>query len=238
MTERITSRKNPLLEHVRKLDSAAYRRQTGTFLCDSPKLVDEALHHGVTVRCVITADGVPFPADLPDAVRRVSVPADVMTSISPLPTPQGTLALCALPALSPPDSLPDGRYVVLDGVQDPGNVGAVLRTADAFGCTGALLLPGCADPYSLKTLRASMGAVFRLPLYGTALRHDTVDVRSRDLRRCALVIGSEGQGARAETLALCRETLRIPMTPHCESLNAAAAAAVLLWEAYRAEEGN
>ena len=165
--------------------------------------------------------------------------------------------LCALPALSPPDSLPDGRYVVLDGVQDPGNVGAVLRTADAFGCTGALLLPGCADPYSLKTLRASMGAVFRLPLYtvtlpqlsalldgaglplyGTALRHDTVDVRSRDLRRCALVIGSEGQGARAETLALCRETLRIPMTPHCESLNAAAAAAVLLWEAYRAEEGN
>ena len=256
MTERITSRKNPLLEHVRKLDSAAYRRQTGTFLCDSPKLVDEALHHGVAVQC-ITADGVPFPADLPDAVRRVSVPADVMTSVSPLPTPQGTLALCALPALSPPDSLPDGRYVVLYGVQDPGNVGAVLRTADAFGCTGALLLPGCADPYSLKTLRASMGAVFRLPLYavtlpqlsalldgaglplyGTALRHDTVDVRSRDLRRCALVIGSEGQGARAETLALCRETLRIPMTPHCESLNAAAAAAVLLWEAYRAEEGN
>ena len=151
MTERITSRKNPLLEHVRKLDSAAYRRQTGTFLCDSPKLVDEALHHGVAVQCVITADGVPFPADLPDAVRRVSVPADVMTSVSPLPTPQGTLALCALPALSPPDSLPDGRYVVLDGVQDPGNVGAVLRTADAFGCTGALLLPGCADPYSLKT---------------------------------------------------------------------------------------
>ena len=257
MTERITSRKNPLLEHVRKLDSAAYRRQTGTFLCDSPKLVDEALHHGVAVQCVIAADGVPFPDHLPDAVRRVSVPADVMTSVSPLPTPQGTLALCALPALSPPDSLPDGRYVVLDGVQDPGNVGAVLRTADAFGCTGALLLPGCADPYSLKTLRASMGAVFRLPLYtvtlpqlsalldgaglplyGTALRHDTVDVRSRDLRRCALVIGSEGQGARAETLALCRETLRIPMTPHCESLNAAAAAAVLLWEAYRAEEGN
>ena len=245
MTERITSRKNPLLEHVRKLDSAAYRRQTGTFLCDSPKLVDEALHHGVAVQCVITADGVPFPDHLPDAVRRVSVPADVMTSVSPLPTPQGTLALCALPALSPPDALPDGRYVVLDGVQD------------AFGCTGALLRPGCADPYSLKTLRASMGAVFRLPLYavtlpqlsalledaglplyGTALRHDTVDVRSRDLRRCALVIGSEGQGARAETLALCRETLRIPMTPHCESLNAAAAAAVLLWEAYRAEEGN
>ena len=102
-----------------------------------------------------------------------------------------------------------------------------------------------------------MGAVFRLPLYavtlpqlsalldgaglplyGTALRHDTVDVRSRDLRRCALVIGSEGQGARAEDAGALPRDAAHPMTPHCESLNAAAAAAVLLWEAYRAEEGN
>ena len=81
-------------------------------------------------------------------------------------------------------------------------------------------------------------AAAELPLYGTALRHDTVDVRSRDLRRCALVIGSEGRGVSDRVLALCSETLRIPMTPHCESLNAAAAAAVLLWEAYRIEEGN
>ena len=237
MTERITSRRNPLLEQVRRLDTAALRRKAGVFLCDSPKLVGEAVQHGVSVQCVIAADGVAFPEGLPENVRRVTVPADVMASVSPMPTPQGMLALCA--------------------VQDPGNVGAVLRTADAFGCTGALLLPGCADPYGPKTLRAAMGAVFRLPLYtvgledlprlladaglplyGTALRHDTVDVRQRDLRRCALVIGSEGRGVSAEVLALCRETLRIPMSPHCESLNAAAAAAVLLWEAYRAEEGN
>ena len=135
-------------------------------------------------------------------------------------------------------------------------MGNVLRTAEALGVRHLALVGTCCDVYAPKVLRGSMGAVFRLPLYavtlpqlsalledaglplyGTALRHDTVDVRSRDLRRCALVIGSEGQGARAETLALCRETLRIPMTPHCESLNAAAAAAVLLWEAYRAEEG-
>ena len=237
MTEHITSRRNPLLEQVRKLDTAAARRKAGVFLCDSPKLVDEAVRHGVAVTCVIAAEGVAFPEGLPEETRRVTVPGDVMASISPLPTPQGLLALCALPQLTAPEALTPGRYVVLDGVQDPGNVGAVLRTADAFGCTGALLLPGCADPYALKTLRASMGAVFRLPLYGTALRHDTVDVRSRDLRRCALVIGSEGRGVSAEVLALCHETLRIPMSAHCESLNAAAAAAVLLWEAYRAEEG-
>ena len=208
MTERITSRRNPLLEQVRRLDTAALRRKAGVFLCDSPKLVGEAVQHGVSVQCVIAADGVAFPEGLPENVRRVTVPADVMASISPMPTPQGMLALCALPDMAAPARLSPGRYVVLDGVQDPGNVGAVLRTADAFGCTGALLLPGCADPYGPKTLRAAMGAVFRLPLYavgledlprlladaglplyGTALRHDTVDVRQRDLRRCALVIG-------------------------------------------------
>ena len=179
-----------------------------------------------------------------------------MASISPHRTPQGLLAVCELPDTAPPAALAPGRYVILDGVQDPGNVGAVLRTADAFGCTAALLLPGCADLYSLKTLRASMGAVFRLPawtldaetlralltaadlpLYGAALRHDTVDVRRRDLRRCAIAVGSEGRGLSDTVLALCDETLRIPMADHCESLNAAAAAAVLLWEAYRAEEG-
>lgn len=255
--ERITSRKNPLLEHMRRLDSAAFRRQQGEFLCDSPKLVGEALRHGARVLAVAVSDGVEPPEGLDASVRCAAVPPDVMASISPMRTPQGMLAVCRLPDTALPEMLPGSRYVVLDGVQDPGNVGTVLRTADAFGCTGALLLPGCADPYGPKTLRAAMGAVFRLPLYavglealpglladaglplyGTALRHDTVDVRQRDLRRCALVIGSEGRGVSAEVLALCRETLRIPMSSHCESLNAAAAAAVLLWEAYRAEEGN
>ena len=115
-----------------------------------------------------------------------------------------------------------------------------------------LLLTGCADPYSVKTLRSSMGAVFRmpvwctdaaamrqrltaagLPLYGAALRDDTEDVRALDLRRCAIAIGSEGRGLTEQVLAMCDKTVRIPMQAHCESLNAAMAAAVLLWEAYR-----
>ena len=142
--------------------------------------------------------------------------------------------------------------MVLDGVQDPGNVGTVIRTADAFGCDGVILLTGCADPYSVKTLRSSMGAVFRLPvwctdaetlhvrlrdaglpLYGAALRDDTADVRALPLHRCAIAIGSEGRGLTAQVLALCDRAVRIPMEAHCESLNAAMAAAVLLWEAYR-----
>lgn len=254
--ERITSRKNPLLEHIRRLDGAAYRRRSGDFLCDSPKLVEEAVRHGVTVSCVVVSEGVAFPEELGENVRRVAVPPEVMASVSPMKTPQGMLAVCKLPQESVPETLMQGRYIVLDGVQDPGNVGTVLRSADAFCCTGAVLVNGCADLYSVKTLRASMGAVFRLPtytmdvpalrrcltaaglpLYGAALREDTVDVRERDLRRCALAVGSEGRGLSEEVLALCDETVRIPMAARCESLNAAAAAAVLLWEAYRTEEG-
>ena len=255
--ETITSRQNPLMTHLRKLASSrSYRKKSGEYLCDGTKLLDEALKWGAPVQTAVFSDGVEIPT-LPDTVRAVCVSEDLMRSVSPMETPQGALFTVALPETKLPETLAGKHYLVLDGVQDPGNVGAVLRTADAFGCTGALLLPGCADPYGPKTLRAAMGAVFRLPLYavglealpglladaglplyGTALRHDTVDVRQRDLRRCALVIGSEGRGVSAEVLALCRETLRIPMSSHCESLNAAAAAAVLLWEAYRAEEGN
>ena len=142
--------------------------------------------------------------------------------------------------------------MVLDGVQDPGNVGTIWRTADAFACDGLVLLSGCADPYSPKTVRASMGAVFRckvwtctaqqmretlqksgLPLYGAALRDDTLDARAVDYSRAALAIGSEGRGLTEEVLSLCDKTIRIPMAPQCESLNAAIAATVLLWEAYR-----
>ena len=249
MTERITSRRNPLLEQVRRLDTAALRRKAGVFLCDSPKLVGEAVQHGVSVQCVIAADGVAFPEGLPENVRRVTVPADVMASISPMPTPQGMLALCALPDMAAPARLSPGRYVVLDGVQDPGNVGTIWRTADALGADGLILVNGCADPWNPKTVRATMGACFRLPvwegalgdlvpklaqaglpLYATALREDTVDLREMDLRRCAVTIGSEGRGVSQAVLEASTKTVKIPMAEQCESLNAAIAGAVVLWQ--------
>ena len=169
-------------------------------------------------------------------------------------TPQGALFTCRLPHSALPEKLTGRRYVVLDAVQDPGNVGTILRTLDAFDFDGLLLLEGCADPWSVKTTRASMGAVFRrdiytltaeelfpllqrsgLPLYGTALREDTVDAREADLSRCAIAIGSEGRGLSEGVLARCDKTLKIPMSNRCESLNAAVAAAVLLWESFRNE---
>ena len=249
--EKITSRANPLMTHIRKLSSAAYRRETGEYLCDSPKLLAEAVQWGAEIVTVVATAEAELPA-LGDSVRCVEVPRDVMESISPMKTPQGVLFTCRLPVTALPAKPEGKRYMVLDGVQDPGNVGTIWRTADAFGCDGLILLSGCADPYSAKTVRSSMGAVFRLPvytasaaemkealnaaqipLYGAALRDDTLDARDVDYTRSAIAIGSEGRGLTEEMLILCDRTVRIPMAERCESLNAAIAATVLLWEAYR-----
>lgn len=248
--EHITSRHNPLMGHIRRLaGSAAYRRATGEFLCDSPKLLQEALLWQAEITAVVTISPLPR---LPEHIRQVQVPEDVMASISPVKTPQGVLFTCRLPQLPLPQTLTGRRYVLLDGVQDPGNVGTILRTLDAFDADGLLLTGGCADPYGWKAVRSSMGAVFRrpiyfgspeelaallhrsdLPLYGAALREDTVDARQADYTRCVLAIGSEGRGLSREVLDLCDQTIRIPMSDRCESLNAAIAAAVLLWESWR-----
>ena len=220
--ERITSRSNALLAHIRRLaSSGGYRRQCGEYLGDSPKLLREALAWGAELVAVVCGDGVELPP-LPASVRAVQVPADVMASVSPMKTPQGVLFTCRMPSLSLPEKLTGRRYAVLERVQDPGNVGTVLRTLDAFDGDGLILLPGCADVYSPKTLRASMGAVFRrpvwactapelraalvrsgLPLYGAALRQDTQDARRVALSRCAVAIGSEGRGLSQELLELC-----------------------------------
>ena len=251
--ERITSRQNPLIARLRKLGTdKKTRRAEGAFLCEGTKLVEEALKWGAQMETLVTAEGTQPPSQLPEGIRLVEVPADVLKSASTVDTPQGMLAVCRTPDLTPPETLTPGRYLVLDGVQDPGNVGTVWRTADAFGAEGLILLPGCAEPFAPKTVRATMGACFRLPvwelgleeltgllgraglsLYATALREDTADLRQADLERAAVVIGSEGRGVSSQVLAACQATLKIPMRERCESLNAAVAAAVVLWEGWR-----
>lgn len=250
--EQITSRKNPLMTHIRKLNTdRAYRRACGEFLGDGIKLLDEAVRWDAPLTTVVCTPEVELP-NLPEQVRVVQVPVDVMESISPMKTPQGALFTCRMAGGQRPDRLEGARYLVLDGVQDPGNVGTIWRTADALGADGLILLEGCADGWNAKTVRATMGACFRLPvyeikrqalpallersglpLYATALLEDTVDLRKADLHRCAVVIGSEGRGVSQEVLAMSARTLKIPMRERCESLNAASAATVVLWEMAR-----
>lgn len=253
MGEVITSRQNPLIAEIKKLGSdRGFRRERGRFLCEGVKLVEEAIRWGAGVEILVAAEGIELPFPCPAEARLVTVPPDLLKTVSTVESPQGVLAVCRTPGLTPPDKLYPGRYLVLDGLQDPGNVGTIWRTADAFGADGLFLVEQCADPFSPKAVRATMGAAFRMPvwetdldtlrarlygagvpLYATALRADTEDVRDVSLRCAAVLIGSEGRGISVAALALCQKTLKIPMTERCESLNAAAAAAVVLWEMYR-----
>lgn len=250
--EIITSKANPLLARVRKLNSRrSFRRAENAFAAEGPKLLGEALRWSAEVEAVIAAPGVSLP-ELPRGVRTVEVSEGLLASIADTESPQGIVFLCRGKPLNLPEKLGGRRWLVLDGVQDPGNVGTVWRTADAFGADGLILCNGCADPWNPKTVRATMGAVFRLPvyecplaeaadrlaqaglpLYAAALRDDTVDVRSVPLGRSAVIVGSEGRGVSRQALELCEKTVKIPMAERCESLNAAVAASVLLWEMAR-----
>lgn len=246
MTEqRITARKNPLLQQVRRLlTSRKERETTGLFVSDGTKLLTEAVKWWPGLETVILSDGVEAAA--PEHVRVIRVPSDVMESISPMQSPQGALFLCRLPEKTP--FTPKPGMLLLDGIQDPGNLGTILRTADAFGIPVALL-EGCADPYSHKVVRSSMGAVFRtkvqqttweeaktacaelnIPVAVTALSDRAVDLRGAPVGSMAVVIGSEGQGVRSEILEQAEQELIIPMQPQCESLNAAVAAAIVMWQ--------
>ena len=244
--EHITSRQNPLLVHIRKLEaSRSYRKASGEFAAEGTKLLEEAAKWYPGLHTVVCREGLRL-CKLSEQVRVVTVPEDVFKSISTVDTPQGAIFLCRLPERQQAD-LTAGT-LLLDGIQDPGNLGTILRTADALDIP-VTLLEGCADPYSPKTVRASMGAVFRtqpvkadwaevraacgvagIPVAVTALSQRAKDLRNADLRGMAVVIGSEGQGVRREILESADGELIIPMNKRCESLNAAVAAAIVMWQ--------
>ena len=245
--ERITSRSNPTVRFLKQLGAdAGLRASEGMMLCRGRKLLAEALSAGLKVDTVVFAgDTAP---DAPGA-KLISVPADLLDHISK-GEPE-LLFSCRIPE----SGGAVGSAVVLEEVQDPGNVGTVLRTAAAFGADTAILVGATADPYGPKALRAAMGAAFRiniiktdieglagtledngLTLYAAVLSDDASDIRELERApRMALAVGNEGHGLSDEMTALCSKKIMIPMREGTESLNAAAAAAVALWELFGKE---
>ena len=250
MLQELTSRKNATIVRLRALAAdGAFRRAEGEYLCDGEKLLFEALEKGAQLRCVLwkeKARTLPGLADVPQFVA----PAELFDYASPMKNSPGPLFTLAIP---PEEAEPAfERAILLENVQDPGNVGTLLRTAAAMGVGTAILCGACADPYSPKAARATMGAIFRerllrlnvgeaaalarkngLPLYGAALSERARDVRTVDLRRAVVAVGSEGRGLTPELLALCDGEVIIPMEAGSESLNAAIAGSILLWEMTR-----
>ena len=250
----ITSRENPRIKRACTLrDSEKQRAAAGLFFAEGPKLCLELARGCRAAELYATAPALahtPALAALGPAVVEITQP--VAEKLAGTRSTQGVFALFETPATDPAPLLAAARRILaLEGVQDPGNVGTLLRSAAAFGFDAVLLGPGCAAPFSPKVLRASMGAAGRLPLGVCAdlpaalgaLRGRGVACLAAALYKArpldavgtqfpggvCVVIGSEGQGLSDAAIAACSAAVRIPMTDRVESLNAGVAGSILLW---------
>jgi TrmH family RNA methyltransferase len=253
MDEKITSRENAKIKYACKLaSSGAFRRSEGRFLAEGRKLCPELCRGAELEQLFYTqaaAEKCPELADLPGA--HYLIEDHVADKLADVGTHQGVFGVFRTPQADLSGIRPGGRYLALERVQDPGNVGTLLRSAAAFGFDGVLLSDGCASPFAPKTLRASMGAAVQLPIVeGGDMAQTVAALRARGITCLAaalyrseplgaaareypggvcVVIGSEGQGLTEATVAACDKTVRIPMTDRVESLNAGIAGSVLLW---------
>ncbi len=243
----ITSRKNPFLLHVRKLiSSSSYRQEQGLFVGDGLKLLDAGFQAKFPLTHLIYSDNIHPPQEA-QGIDSTFVPEDLMAWLSPMKTPQGGLFVAEIPHYCL-ETL-EGNYLLLDGIQDTGNLGTIWRTAQGLGASGLILLEHCANPWGHKAVRSSMGACFHLPiytmtgqealdlfaqqktpLYATALEENSKSIHQVNLQHCGVVIGAEGQGVSPLLLKHCEETIYLPMSQGCQSLNAAMAAGIVLWE--------
>ena len=255
-TEVLTSPANPLLKEVRRAILRGALTREGCCVAEGFNLLEEALRSDCRVDVVLAAESVRSAVE--SHVRRLSgirvvvLPENLFRDLSGTEAPQGVMALVRPPAWSLEQLFrAKPLVVVLDGVQEPGNAGAILRAAEAFGATGVVLVKGSVSPYNPKAVRASAGSLFRVPLAAgldAALARAAFEQRRLDVyaampagkkslaeadlsRKCALIVGSEGRGV-SEKLRVGAVDLRIPVSG-VESLNAAMAATVLLYEARR-----
>lgn len=255
----ITSRENQLIKQFRRLSGdAKYRRETGLFAMEGARLCGDAARSHVEISTVFLTSRAraQYAAEVTSveavAEQVIDIPDSLAEYLSDTETPQGVFAVGRIPRRNDaPTSR--GRYAALERIQDPGNLGTMIRTAEAFGLSGLLLSDGCCDPYSPKVLRSSMGGVFRLPLYAAGNLSETLPhlhtqgftsfacvvnggeaVQSITFPVGAIsVIGNEGNGLSAETIGVCSACVTIPMAGRAESLNASMAAGIVFWEMVR-----
>ena len=249
----ISSTSNAKVKNIMNLKkSAKARKKEKCFLVEGPRMFFEIPKDRIE-ECYLTEEFEDKYAEELKGWHYELISENVCKHLSDTKTPQGVIAVVRRTEPSIEELLHKEKnpcFFLLENLQDPGNLGTIVRTAEGAGVTGIIMNRETVDIYNPKVIRSTMGAIFRcpawscgleevlellvgIPLYGAALRSDTTDVRTVDYSRCALAVGSEGRGLSQALLAACTKTLLIPMQPHCESLNAAVAAAVLLLEAAR-----
>lgn len=248
--ERITSVQNNKIKQVTALKSAKARKQSGMFVVEGKKLVAEILRCGIELVYVFVRENTTLELDI-KGCEIYSVTDNVIKKISVMETPQDIIAVAKTPNYK--QDMKSDFILALDSIQDPSNMGAILRSAEAFGFECVALGLGCADPYSQKTLRGAMGSVFRLnvcatdlvefltqkklegyDIIGTGLdkNYKTVDKLYQSQKK-VVVIGNEGNGISDSVKDVCDFGMYIPMSGQNESLNAAVAASIVMWESKR-----
>lgn len=259
----VTSLANPVIKDIRALALKKYRDAEGAFMAEGLKLVIDALDLGWSIRTLVFAKSQRGNAAVEKAAARtvaagglvLEVPEKVLVAITRRDNPQAVLGVfsqrwAALSDIRPQDG---DVWVALDRVRDPGNLGTVIRTADAAGAKGVILVGETTDPYSLETVRATMGSIFAVPvarssaeafiawkkaakvrLVGTHLK-GSVDYRTPDYTKgpIVLLMGNEQQGLPDTLAAACDTLIRIPQAGRADSLNLAVAAGVALYEVRR-----
>lgn len=252
--DKITSAKNPVVRDLKSLSTRKGREASGRFLVEGEVMLREALKCGLKIRELLADEASAALAEEFAALgaRACLVPRSLLEAVCETKTPQGVCASFDVPLPLPLESAP-ARIVALDGVQDPGNVGTIWRTTDAAGLSGILFGGGCADPLSPKVQRAAMGSGFRVPfMTAEDLPAALVELKSRgwtvlasDLRgadfyqrpdpgeKFVLVIGNEARGISDATRETATALVKLPMRGGAESLNAAVAAGIMMYELMR-----
>lgn len=231
---------NKKIKDIKKLHTHKYREKTHTFLVEGEHLVLEAYKKGFLKELILEQDTL-FPLD----VDTMYVTNNVLSYISELETPQTVMGICEM---LPEVEMFGSHILMLDGIQDPGNMGTIIRSAVAFGVDTVLMSPDCVDIYNSKVVRASQGLLFHMnfatcnlieqienlkkdnyPIYATRVTHGS-DVREiQDVSKYVLVMGNEGNGVREEVMDSATSYLYIPMDSACESLNVGVATSILLF---------
>lgn len=243
--KRIESAKNQKVKDWKKLHTKKERTKTNTFLIEGEHLVEEALKTPGNVKEIMVMEEADLPAGLDVSVSCYILSAEAFSAITETETPQAVAAVCQMPEQGP---FQYEKLLLADAVQDPGNLGTIIRTADAAGIDAVVVGHGTVDPYNAKTLRSAQGSHFHIPIikaelsglieelkekqipvYGTALQNAVPFREAKPSRSFALLIGNEGSGVDPDLLGRTDKNLYVPIYGKAESLNVAAAAAVLLY---------
>lgn len=247
--KRIESVKNPQVKNWKKLHTKKERDNTGLFLVEGFHLVEEALKAGTFVKELIVSENVEIPHHWNvDNLTMYLTTDSVMEAISDTPSPQGVAAICVQPREGSVQAGNLQRVLMIDAIQDPGNLGTIIRTADAAGIHAVILGEGTVDVYNSKVIRATQGSIFHLPIirgslgawiqtmknneipvYGTSLEGAEEYQKVEPQDKFALLVGNEGNGVNPEFLASTSRNLYIPIYGQSESLNVSVAAGILLY---------